>query len=178
MQGGYNLTPHEKIEGHYKCTRCKEVKPEDQFYNNKTITRGKTYWCKPCTNIQNNLIQKETKAVWAHRTYFKRKAKEPHHFLWKNAKHRAKCAGLDFTIDVSDIVIPTHCPYLGTPFNSEEKQFAPSLDRIDSHQGYVKGNVRVVSYKANRMKSNATESELIAFARGILEVHAKEGSRP
>ena len=37
---------------------------------------------------------------------------------------------------------------------------SPSLDRIVSSLGYVKGNIRVISYKANRVKSNATLEEL------------------
>jgi hypothetical protein len=35
-----------------------------------------------------------------------------------------------------------------------------SLDRIDSDKGYVKGNVQVISYRANMLKSNASIEEL------------------
>ena len=40
-----------------------------------------------------------------------------------------------------------------------------SLDRIDNKKGYVKGNVAVMSYKANRLKNDGTavEHELIAL---------------
>lgn len=78
---------------------------------------------------------------------------------------------MEFTIEVSDIKIPEKCPYLGVPFVLLDKELAPSLDRIDSSKGYTSDNIRVISYKANRMKSNATVQELISFAKGVLALH-------
>jgi len=37
---------------------------------------------------------------------------------------------------------------------------SPSLDRINNLLGYVKGNVHVISMKANRIKTDATVEEL------------------
>ena len=45
---------------------------------------------------------------------------------------------------------------------------SPSLDRIDSTKGYVKGNVMIMSTLANRMKSNATIEQLNQFSRYYL----------
>jgi len=45
------------------------------------------------------------------------------------------------------------------------------IDRIDSSKGYIKGNVQVISRKANTMKSNADVATLIKFAEGINRVH-------
>jgi hypothetical protein len=158
-----------------KCTKCKAEKPRTEFYNNRTHKSGKTFWCKVCSNHQSNQVGKETKSLWASRTYFNNKHQNPELYLWKQAKHRAKESGLPFDIEISDIDIPQECPYLGCPLLVRDKQLAPSLDRIDSSKGYTKGNIQVISYQANRMKSNATIEDLLAFARGILEVHAKEG---
>ncbi len=45
---------------------------------------------------------------------------------------------------------------------------SPSLDRIDSTKGYVKGNVMIMSNLANRMKSNSTPEQLKQFSRYYL----------
>lgn len=63
------------------------------------------------------------------------------------------------------------CPYFGWPLTykpgGKDKTLA-SLDRIDSSGGYMQGNVRVISYLANLMKSSASDAELTAFANGVL----------
>jgi hypothetical protein len=41
---------------------------------------------------------------------------------------------------------------------------SPSLDRIVPEKGYVRDNVLVVSYRANRIKNDATISELQQIA--------------
>jgi hypothetical protein len=48
----------------------------------------------------------------------------------------------------------------GTPINFENKNNVPTLDRIDSTKGYIKENIQVISFKANRLKNNATVDEL------------------
>lgn len=117
---------------------------------------------------------KEHRALHAAKKHRERKENNPALYLWKYAKARAKYDNMVFDLEVSDIVIPDVCPYFKTPFVMSDKQQAASLDRIDSTKGYTKDNVRVISYMANRMKSNATEEQLIAFAKGVLDVHSKE----
>jgi hypothetical protein len=43
----------------------------------------------------------------------------------------------------------------------------PSLDRIDSSLGYVKGNVWVISWRANHIKTDATLDELRLLVTGL-----------
>jgi len=55
------------------------------------------------------------------------------------------------------------CPIIGEKFVLGKKvisDFSPTLDRIDNNKGYVKGNVRVISAKANAVKNKATLDEL------------------
>ena len=93
-----------------------------------------------------------------------------------HAKYRAKVRGHEVTIEESDINIPIICPILGIPIFVEGRinvragpsDNSPSLDRIDNTKGYIKGNVQVLSHKANTMKGSASPEDLIKFARWIL----------
>lgn len=83
------------------------------------------------------------------------------------AKRRALSSALDFDITIDDLLpLPAICPVLGVPINYQgtgARGFvnnSPSIDRIDSSKGYVKGNVQIISWRANRIKSDATLSEL------------------
>jgi hypothetical protein len=67
-----------------------------------------------------------------------------------------------------DQEIEEYCPYLnikliiGDVFPPLDNN--PSIDRIDPSRGYVKGNVEVVSLLANRIKSNASPSDIMKVA--------------
>lgn len=78
---------------------------------------------------------------------------------------RARCQadGIPFAITAEDLAIPEFCPVLGLRLRLGAGLHAPdgpSVDRIRPHLGYVVGNVRVISYRANLLKSNATLNEL------------------
>lgn len=80
------------------------------------------------------------------------------------ARSRAKKRGLPFDITYEDVVVPEFCPILGIPLKEKGRpgwsDNSPSLDRIIPEKGYVKGNVRVISNRANRIKIDATIEEL------------------
>jgi hypothetical protein len=99
----------------------------------------------------------------------------PEKILLKAARNRAKLKGLDFDIDLEDIVIPTHCPLLNIELVRKKcgqgpKDCSPSLDRIDNTKGYVKNNVWVISAMANRIKTNATNDQIILLARNLEKI--------
>jgi len=91
------------------------------------------------------------------------------------AKQRAKQKEFEFNLEVVDIVIPLKCPILDIEIIRNKKgglkENSPSLDRIDNTKGYIKGNIMVISNKANTMKNNATPKELTKFARWILKIY-------
>src|SRR5262249_20163000 len=78
------------------------------------------------------------------------------------ARERAKREGLPCTITIDDIVIPEMCPVFGLPlvWSDEPMPDKPTLDRIIPTLGHVPGNVVVISFRANRIKNNATLTEL------------------
>lgn len=78
------------------------------------------------------------------------------------AKVRAREKGLEFSITVNDLNIPERCPIFGcriSPGAGQRSDCSPSIDRIDPKKGYVPGNVRVISWKANRLKSDMSLNE-------------------
>ena len=95
--------------------------------------------------------------------------------IFYRVKSRAKRNGIDFTIDEADIKVPETCPILGMVLDvlpgkgSGYHPTSPSLDRINPAYGYVKGNVRVISARANLLKNNATSAELKLVLADLLE---------
>jgi len=81
--------------------------------------------------------------------------------LYHHAKSRAKQKNLEFNITKEDIIIPKECPVFGIPINFDNKHNVPTLDRIDSSKGYIKENIQVICFKANRLKNNGTIQEFI-----------------
>jgi hypothetical protein len=83
---------------------------------------------------------------------------------WCGAKASAKKRGLQFNLEPFDICIPEFCPVLGIRIERNTKQgpsdCSPSLDRVFPERGYVKGNIRIISQRANRIKNDATAEEL------------------
>jgi hypothetical protein len=98
--------------------------------------------------------------------------------LLGQARYRAKKKGIEFNLELSDVVIPKVCPVLKIPLTAGSSSggprgCSPSLDRIDNTKGYIKGNVQVMSHKANTMKHCADNNELILFANWIKRTYRK-----
>jgi hypothetical protein len=95
----------------------------------------------------------------------------------QGCKNRAKRDGVSIDIDVEYLVsiYTDTCPYLGTKMSlmatSGNSMDAMSIDRIIPELGYVKGNVQVISYKANVMKQDVSLELLRTFAKSVLRLH-------
>lgn len=157
----------------YKCITCHMVKPEFEFHKCKSNKNGIQTQCKDCKKLySHNYYKSETGSktiknrLHKYRQNGKRKlivkkssVKNKEHIIWKEAEIRAKKKKLEFNITKEDIMIPDICPVLGIPIYrdlSSLQDNSPTLDRIDIKKGYIKGNVCVISNKANRIKSNGT----------------------
>ena len=77
--------------------------------------------------------------------------------MYWSAKRRAELKNLPFSITPQDIHIPKFCPVFGTPLTK------PNLDRKINSLGYTPENIRVISDRANRIKSDATLEEIQAI---------------
>jgi hypothetical protein len=91
--------------------------------------------------------------------------------LVRRVKSRCKKKNIPFNLTedyLLDLVVDV-CPALKIPLKwglilNGLQPDTPSLDRVIPDLGYVKGNVQLLSHKANSMKNNATNEELHRFA--------------
>lgn len=97
-----------------------------------------------------------------------------------NARLRAARKNVPFDLEIDDIVIPERCPMLGIGLfvsGGKATDNSPALDRNKPELGYVKGNVTVLSHRANQIKSisNLEEAKLLVAYLEI--VHGTETRR-
>jgi hypothetical protein len=132
------------------CRSCEEYKSSEHFTPFKGGKNGLYPTCKVCRIPIS-------KKQWEQKSYKKK--------MYDRAKTRATKKGYTFSIKLEDIPeIPATCPVLLTPMQ------VPSLDRIDSSKGYVAGNIRVISNRANMLKNNATIEELELVLKDLVAI--------
>lgn len=92
---------------------------------------------------------------------------------FRGCKDRAKKLNLPFNISIDDIQVPYICPALGVDLfrlgGNTFNQNVATVDRIIPELGYVKGNIQILSKKANTMKNCATIEQLHSFADWYFE---------
>jgi len=146
----------------FKCKTCKEDKPESDFYVWKNGYRRKE--CNNCKRLKMKEYRhnnREHTNLTAKLSHNKARSERPESLLLYTAKQRAIDKGLPFNLKKEDISVPEFCPVLGirlTPNigGKTGTDNSPSLDRIIPELGYIKGNVMVISKKANTIKSFGT----------------------
>lgn len=178
-----------------QCIRCGVIKPVTEFAkaNRKATTFrgarevGKVHYrseCKACAAAYAQAFRDanpgyHTRAAQAARKQA-RAALSAYGDLERSftsmrvadAKARAAKKGVPFNIDVLYMLEMWTgvCELTGLPINMEKCSLdIASIDRIVPSEGYVKGNVRWVSWKVNRAKGEMPDSELISLCRAVLE---------
>ena len=96
----------------------------------------------------------------------------PSSYLLNGIRNRSKEEGLPFDLVLEDIAIPEICPILGIKLyrntgGNKPTGNSPSVDRVIPSLGYIKGNVQVISQRANIMKNDANPEELLKFAEWV-----------
>jgi hypothetical protein len=90
--------------------------------------------------------------------------------LLTRAKRGAAGRDIEFHLTENDLELPLKCPIFGCDLNyislaAKVCPETPSVDRIDNTKGYIPGNVHVVSFRANKLKNDATPAELILLGQ-------------
>ena len=120
------------------------------------------------------MITEDTKEIFrvlrSERKKFKNKEQGRNFKRFAQRKRHAISTGIEFTIGMSDLVYPERCPLLNIPLHYHSSNLRdnwPSIDRIDNTKGYIPGNVWIISYKANRIKSDSNPGELMLIALSL-----------
>lgn len=157
-----------------QCTKCGKAKDNHEF--RKRRDNGKLR--NECRQCERKRQQKQLPALLPEtprNLYNPKDAKElSMKRMLSGAKQRAKEKGLMFDIHYEDIQIPNLCPVLKIPLMPSTEGIlndnSPSLDRLIPYLGYTKGNVKVISMKANRIKTDATSNELAAVLEYVKQI--------
>lgn len=147
------------------CSTCKQEKSLENFCKNKRFKDGHERRCKSCKNDSTKkYYSTDRKGRETHRSSESiRRSRNKKTTLLTNAKQRAKKHNIDFNIVADDIVFPEYCPVLGIKLEYNLNKLSdnsPTIDRIDNMKGYIKGNIKVISWRANRIKCDASIDEI------------------
>jgi hypothetical protein len=154
------------------CNRCKQYLPFSLFSKNSANNDKLSSHCKDCDKISQEKQRRKSpeKQLALHRKYQKEKRKDFNYrlqMLITASKQRASKKQIEHCITVEDLkeIYPQDgcCPVFGFKLEFGDAGFrdhSPSVDRIDSTKGYTKDNIQILSWRANRLKVDATIEEL------------------
>ena len=140
----------------------------------KYCNRTKNIWLFP--NRKGNKLNKEKRCKSCTKDLL-RKTREKHSIdkIIQRLLYSAKGRGKVFQLTTTDILKciesqKNTCVYSGHPFvwmyNHPDK---PSIDRIDSSQGYIPSNIQMVTKTVNQAKSVLSEQQFIQMIRDIYD---------
>jgi len=153
-------------------SRIRMPSPSTKEESKKVSTLYYRSECKKCSLLSIN-----TEKYCSPEKRRKLHRKDPRKVMLIHAKQRAIKKGLEFNIDKSDIIIPEKCPLLNIPLFVNDGKLgpnSPTIDRIICKKGYIKGNVMVISAKANTAKGNLSFDELNLLINNLKRVLYKE----
>jgi len=134
-----------------------------------SLRRTSNYICVQCASEVYNKIDRENYRFGD--TFYRQ---------FCQRQQAAKRKNIPFTILFDEIDKPEYCPVLGIKLNygwsGEDRRddSKATLDKVIPELGYVPGNVFVISWRANKLKSNMTLDELEKIMNYIKEnTHGK-----
>lgn len=177
-----------------KITRTEAIKQGlNQYFTGRKCKRGHiapwwvhSYSCIECHHLAIKQYRKKPDTKEKQRAYYEKVRVEfPERILYQVAKRRAKRFGIPFNITVQDIkdIYPVdgYCPVLQVRLQHNWDSSggycpeSPSLDRIIPVKGYVKGNIAVISMRANLIKANETDPMIFRKVADWVEINQSRG---
>lgn len=158
------------------CSKCGEDKNESCFFYRKRDDNLYKH-CKACHNPTGK-DSKFSSSWWIER--FDEEELKLFSKL-KNLCTKAKLRNQEFDPDIDwenlyDIWVEQNgrCAYSGMPLSIETNHpHTVSLDRTDSSKGYVRGNLKLLSWSVNKMKQDLKEDEFLELCFLITEKQKK-----
>jgi hypothetical protein len=144
------------------CTACRVSKPIGEF---PLVVKGgqrREAACRKCR------YARDAAEIARHRVEYGRRPSakgKPLVRRFNAIRSRARKEGIPFDLTIDDIFVPEFCPVLGIRLaweigNTRRLQDGgPSIDRLIPERGYVRGNIAVISGRANRIKNDGTALE-------------------
>lgn len=160
--------PHAVHSREYRKRRGEQRRAYEKSYRENMSSDRR----KLANRRRNQSVPPEKKAEYQKRYDTKYKAKLPIQYLLKKLRYRCKKFGIEFDLDAADFILPSHCPVLGIPIVFPGRMGAPDLpsfDRVDPLLGYVRGNVHIISLRANTLKSNCRNPEELRAIAAYIE---------
>lgn len=165
-------TSRDKLQS--KCKKCSSLLGKKWRETNSKY--NKEYYINNANHIRDNQIKR----------YRTKKTNEPWYIAYCIIKQRAKEKNIEFDLDIEYIksIWTDICPVLGIPLKcaifesgltrktskARPLDNSPTIDRIDPAKGYIKGNICIMSYRANMIKNCGTLEEhekIVAFLQNI-----------
>lgn len=151
-------------QGLRECCTCNEVKPKNSFYKQMTE-------CLSCSKERRNkwrLAMRENSSV---------EKILRNRLSTSKTSSKLRYPDFDFNIDI-EYLLDLYNQQDGKCFYSGRKMLLKkgywetvSIDRIDSSQGYIKGNVNLVCAVINFMKTDLPHEGFIEIAHSIAKKH-------
>lgn len=155
------------------CSVCDCYKPTTHFHYRKDNKKYRTD-CDSCRSAKHKKYYREQYKETAKTKSRQFRERDQRLALLSSARHSARIKKLNFNLTLEDIEIPEFCPFLGIKLTNIQGKGRvdsnASVDRIDPTKGYVKGNVQILSLRANFMKRDASQQELVTFCKNVLKI--------
>jgi hypothetical protein len=154
-----NVEKNREYSKRYRAANAEKLRAQKKEYRalNAEKIRAHKQQCHAAR------VEKDPKGTWFAKAF-------------RAAQSRAKRYGLPYDKELPVLELPDVCPVLGISLKypakagNKRSDNSPSLDRMHPTYGYVAANLRIISFRANTLKNDATADELCAVLQYVYEI--------